>query len=224
MDAPYDLGGRSGYGPVPVGRGRAWSEHWEGLAYALGALVAQASGINNDALRHAMDTLDPELYRTSSPAGRWLAVAQRCAIEAGLVDAAELADRAARRAGGLSALDIDAYPEPVASRAPGPAPAHSKRDPPAGRRPRFAVGDRVRVDGRRSTGHTRLPGYLRGCRGEVVADRGFWVFPDRHAHGQGEAPTFVYAVRFAAGDIWPGAGTHHVHADLFEPYLEPTDA
>ncbi len=49
---------------------------------------------------------------------------------------------------------------------------------------------------------------------------GFWVFPDTHAVDGTEAPTWVYAVRFRAADLWPGAGTHHVCADLFEPYLE----
>lgn len=53
------------------------------------------------------------------------------------------------------------------------------------------------------------------------------MFPDSHAHGRGENPCWVYAVRFAASDLWPDADAdrgpveHQVHVDLFEPYLEP---
>jgi nitrile hydratase len=90
--------------------------------------------------------------------------------------------------------------------------------------PAFAPGDRVVVRDHRPEGHTRLPAYLRGRLGEVVLVNGFWVYPDSHAHGGAEAPTWVYAVRFAASDLWPGAGPHDVCADLFEPYLEATGA
>jgi nitrile hydratase len=46
-----------------------------------------------------------------------------------------------------------------------------------------------------------------------------FVFPDTHAHGRGDDPQYVYAVRFAAADLW-GSGDHTVSVDLFEPYLE----
>jgi nitrile hydratase len=46
------------------------------------------------------------------------------------------------------------------------------------------------------------------------------VFPDSNAHGWGEDPQYVYAVRFAARDLW-GDGDHFVHVDIFEPHLEP---
>ncbi len=88
---------------------------------------------------------------------------------------------------------------------------------------RFRVGERVRTRNLQPAGHTRLPGYARGKRGEVVLLQGAWVFPDTHAHERGEHPQHVYAVRFAGRELFgddadPGFS---VHLDLFEPYLEP---
>jgi nitrile hydratase len=89
--------------------------------------------------------------------------------------------------------------------------------------PRFGVGDAVRTRNLQPSGHTRLPGYARGKRGEVALVQGAWVFPDTNAHGAGERPQHVYSVGFAGrelfgGDAEPGLT---VHVDLFESYLEP---
>jgi len=91
------------------------------------------------------------------------------------------------------------------------------------RTPRFAAGDRVRTRQMHPAGHTRLPRYARGLRGAVALVHPPFVFPDTNAHGQGEEPQHVYAVRFAARELWgddaePGV---HVHVDCFESYLEP---
>jgi nitrile hydratase len=90
------------------------------------------------------------------------------------------------------------------------------------RAPRFSVGSAVRAADVHPTGHTRLPRYVRGRQGVVVRVHPAFIFPDTHAHGEGEQPQHVYAVRFAAEELWgEGAGTHNVTVDLFEPHLEP---
>ncbi len=91
--------------------------------------------------------------------------------------------------------------------------------------PRFAVGQRVRARREQVPGHTRLPGYARGRRGTIVRQQGGWVFPDTNAHGEGECPAHLYAVRFEGSELWgteaePGTA---VVVDLFEPYLEAVD-
>ena len=85
--------------------------------------------------------------------------------------------------------------------------------------PRFEVGDTVCARDLHPVGHTRLPRYVRGHRGVVTLVHPAFVFPDTNAHGNGENPQYVYAVRFAAADLW-GEGNHSVSVDLFEPYLE----
>ncbi len=224
VERPHDLGGRPGFGPVPVDADQPWSAYWQQLAYVLASMTARLAGVNGDALRQVMERLPAEDYARLSPAGRWLRVAERCAVDAGLVGALEVADRAQRRADRLAPLEGDAYPDPdPVSRFVRPVSAHNKRDPADCAAARFAVGDPVVVRRPRPDGHTRLPGYLSGRRGEVIALNGCWLYPDDHAQNGTETPTWVYAVRFRADDVWPGAGSHTVNADLFEPYLEAAD-
>ncbi len=83
---------------------------------------------------------------------------------------------------------------------------------------RFGVGARVRARAGDPDGHTRLPGYARGQQGEIVPENGLWPLPDEAVRGK-PRPEPVYAVRFAARDLW-GEGSHAVVVDLWESYLE----
>ncbi len=84
----------------------------------------------------------------------------------------------------------------------------------------FPLGTRVRVCSEDPDHHTRVPRYLRGHVGEIVGSGGEWPVPDDVARGR-PAPRAgtVYAVRFAAPELW-GTGEHTVTADLWECYLE----
>lgn len=88
--------------------------------------------------------------------------------------------------------------------------------------PRFRVGDRVLVRNLNPTTHTRLPGYIRGKRGTVEEDYGVFVFPDTHAHGQGEKPQHCYRVRFTARELWgpTAAERDTLQADVFDDYMD----
>jgi nitrile hydratase len=71
-------------------------------------------------------------------------------------------------------------------------------------------------------GHTRLPRYVRGHVGTITHVHGAHVFPDANAAGLGEAPQWLYTVRFAAPELW-GEGadpTVSVSVDACESYLE----
>jgi hypothetical protein len=94
---------------------------------------------------------------------------------------------------------------------------------PLAEAPRFVVGDAVITRNLHPPGHSRLPGYARAHRGTIAIVQGGWVLPDANAHGRGECPEYVYAVRFTGEELWgrdaePGTS---VHVDLFESYLEP---
>jgi nitrile hydratase subunit beta len=81
-------------------------------------------------------------------------------------------------------------------------------------------GTRVRVRTGDPDHHTRVPRYVRGHTGEVLAVLGRWTVPDDSARGL--APPRVetcYAVRFSASDLW-GSGDHTVTVDLWESYLD----
>jgi nitrile hydratase len=58
----------------------------------------------------------------------------------------------------------------------------------------------------------------------VQALHGAHVFPDTHAHGQGEQPQWLYTVVFDGTELWgeeAGAQRLLVSIDAWEPYLEP---
>lgn len=92
---------------------------------------------------------------------------------------------------------------------------------------RFVVGEEVRAVVANPTGHTRLPGYLRGRRGHVESVRPAHPVPDetvRAARRGAAAP--IYAVAFAMEELWgqdaePGA---ELVVELWEPYLQPATA
>ncbi len=89
--------------------------------------------------------------------------------------------------------------------------------------PRFVPGDRVVMRNINPPGHTRLPRYVRGKRGTIDRDHGVFVFPDSHAHGQGEKPQHVYSVRFAAAEVWgpEGDDNNSLYVDVWDDYMEP---
>jgi nitrile hydratase subunit beta len=84
----------------------------------------------------------------------------------------------------------------------------------------YPAGARVRARTGDPDHHTRIPRYVRGHTGEVVAVLGRWPLPDDRARGI--VPPRVetcYAVRFSAVDLW-GSGDHNVTVDLWESYLD----
>lgn len=82
----------------------------------------------------------------------------------------------------------------------------------------YPVGTRVRVRPGDPPGHTRVPGYVRGQVGEVVAVLADWPLPDASVQGY-DITQPCYAVRFTADDLF-GSGDHTVTVDLWESYLD----
>ncbi|HEX6451125.1 MAG TPA: SH3-like domain-containing protein [Trebonia sp.] len=87
----------------------------------------------------------------------------------------------------------------------------------------FRPGDQVRTSRTDPPYHTRLPRYARGATGTIVERQGCYPLPDRRARQLPAEPEPVYAVRFAARDLF-GDGDHTVTLDLWESYLRPAVA
>jgi nitrile hydratase len=83
----------------------------------------------------------------------------------------------------------------------------------------FSVGQRVRARVVDPEGHCRLPRYVRGHAGTIVADHGASVVADRQVAGEPGSPEPVWAVRFDAQELW-GASDHTVTIELWQSYLE----
>jgi nitrile hydratase subunit beta len=212
MNGAQDLGGMMGFGPVePEENEPVFHGEWERRAFALTVAMGATGAWNLDASRHARESLDPARYLSSTYYQIWLEGLARLLRDAGLVTPEELAPPAALKRV-LAAGDVD---RAMAAGAP------TDREPRAAAR--FRVGDIVRARNMHPFGHTRLPRYARGRTGEIARVNGAHVFPDSHAHGLGEDSQWLYTVRFTARELWgeDRNGADTVHADLWEPYLEP---
>jgi hypothetical protein len=199
MDGMHDLGGKQGFGkiahpPTPH------DESWEPLVRALWTLGVRKGLYNMDEYRHAIERMAPVHYLSAPYFERTLTAVATLLVEKGVVTAEALA----AKAGGAFPLS-----RPIG---PGrdPAPAQS-----------FAIGEHVRVKNEFTSGHTRMPGYIRGKTGVVVAITPSYPFPDAAGHGMAETWEPTYDVGFRSEELWPDSSDPAlVHVGVFQSYLE----
>ncbi len=213
-----DLGGLDVPGTiVPEPESERFHADWEPRALALTLAMGATGSWNIDISRSARETLPH--YARLSYYQIWLAALEKLMAERGLLLPDEIeAGRAlhipppVKRV--LKAADV---PQALAKGSPTERPATQ----PA----RFAVGQQVRTRAGHADHHTRLPGYARGKRGTIERVHGMHVFADANAQGLGEAPQWLYTLRFDGEELWgeaaqPGLA---VSVDAWESYLEPIE-
>jgi nitrile hydratase len=202
MDGMHDLGGKQGFGRVRYSlRAQTFHEPWEKRVNALYSLAVKLGIFNMDEYRHAIERMEPRHYLSASYYERSLTSLATLCVEKGIVTREELERRAEGR-----------FPLSSAS-APGRTNADARQT--------FKSGDRVRVRSDYVPGHVRMPGYIRGKTGIVVAESPAYPFPDAHAHGIEAADEPTYDVRFNAEELWPNsADPAFVHVGVFQSYLE----
>ena len=158
MDGMHDLGGKQGFGPVRHSReAQVFHDEWEKRANALLALAVKSGFLNMDEYRHAIERMEPRHYLSAGYYERSLTGLLTLLVEKGVIPREELE----RVAGGTIPLSRPS--------APG--------RPNAAARERFAKGDRVRVKEDFIPGHIRMPAYIRGKTGVVVAESPGLSFP-----------------------------------------------
>ena len=214
MNGAHDCGGMMGFGRVVAEENEpVFHAPWEARMFALMSAVGDVGGWTIDEDRAACEAMEPGHYITSSYYEHWLSGLERLLQKHGLATAAEISSSAAT----APAKSVT----PTAAEAVWPAvTAPGSYERKIAVQPLFRAGDRVRTRHLNPTHHTRLPRYLRGHAGEIVACHGAHVFPDSNARGLGEDPRFLYTVRFRAAEVWGNGAPDLIHADLWEPYLE----
>jgi len=82
----HDMGGQTGFGPVPVGEDGepAFAADWEARVYALAAVLRRRGLFNSDELRDAIERLPPAEYLAASYYERWLAAIEALADRKGV--------------------------------------------------------------------------------------------------------------------------------------------
>ncbi len=230
MSRVHDMGGRFGDGPVtpdaedePI-----FATDWHGRALAVTLACGALGQWNLDMSRHERERLSPKDYMRFSYYEKWMAGLADLLVETGVLDVADLSS-----ADAAGAAQADGS-HPLASRAMAAAavPGVLARGGPSARDSdvvaHFEPGQAVRTRPRSESdlvagGHTRLPNYAAGAVGRVLRLQGAHVLPDSNAHGLGEAAEPLYAVVFAASELWqaPEHPRDEVVLDLWQSYLEP---
>jgi nitrile hydratase beta subunit len=210
MNGIHDMGGMDGFGPVvsepnePV-----FHAAWERRMFALALAVPFAVSYGDDHFRREIERLPPADYLRAGYYEKWLRAMHTLLAERGV-----LPGGAAARAPTQPPLAAAGVEEAIAAGA-------TTRQPDEGLMARFLAGDGVIARNIHPAGHTRLPRYVRGRPGVVVADRGVFGFPDSNAAGEGLRPQHVYTVAFDARALWGDDTTaDSVCVDLWEDYLE----
>lgn len=228
-----DIGGHDLPDALPDRHRAAQSFHhdWERHFYALWFAIVSYSRNSGDTrllrpgpgVRWAMEQTDPALYMAQSYYERFLYPIERAAVASGLTSWDDLEARRTR------AFDAPLRRLPDTS---DDAPTgeqmqdQMRRNMPGSRPPmpaRFAPGDPVLAAGTGLPGHTRLPGYIAGHTGRILALRGFFPQNDTLAMTGEIRPEPLYTVAFSATELW-GRGADprdSVTCEAWESYLRP---
>ncbi len=84
MDGIHDLGGRHGFGGSLAQREEeGFHADWERRVFAMIALVMARGCFSIDAMRHAIERLDPAAYLCDGYYGRWLGALEKLVAECG---------------------------------------------------------------------------------------------------------------------------------------------
>lgn len=204
MNNVHDLGGMMGFGPViPEENEPNFHADWERRTFALTMGGTGAFG-SIDTFRHAIERMGAVNYLKTTYYEHWLAALEILSKELDFENAEK----------GNEPITPDVIDQVVKAGIP------SHRD--EGGKASYAVGDKVRAKNMHPSGHTRLPRYARGRVGTIEILHGNHVFPDTIAHGKGEDPQPLYAVRFTAQELWgdDAPGKDSLCVDLWESYLE----
>lgn len=220
MDGIHDLGGMHGFGPVAIKKeDYIFKADWQRRAFALAEALGGTVPHSADQHRQEVERMPAVDYLRLDYFEKWLVATEALLMQAGLVNAEELRT-------GRKQFDVDLVrhqrvgPEELIAAVKSGAQLRFSEDTRAAR---FSVGERIRVRKDSPSGHTRMPRYLRGRAGEIVADQGVFQFADAMAAGRGPEPQHCYTVAFTAHEVWGrnAEGDDMIYADLWEDYLEP---
>jgi nitrile hydratase len=222
MNSIHDMGGMHGMGPIQVREDeRPFHAEWEGRAWGLIRAAGSWGPARRRSFRYEHEILPPAEYLQMQYYERFIRVLVDRLLAAKLLTQAELesgrADPAAPK------FTPPLTPAMVTAQL---AQRRSLRREDARIQPGYKVGQPVRARNLHPVGHTRLPRYIRGHHGTIVADHGVFDFQDTDAEGYTlpNRPQHVYTVAFTARELWGDTANARdtVHAELWEEYLERT--
>jgi nitrile hydratase len=177
----------------------AFKEPWHPLALVFSGLGVRSGYYKLDAVRHAVERLDPRLYLTMNYYERLITANATLLVERGILKREEL-DNAL------------GSPYPLATAIASGQEAVSQSP--------FEVGELVRVCEESHAGHTRIPRYIRGAVGRVIKANPAFDFPGMAGHGNDVIKEATYLVEFNSMELWPDCVEEaKVVVDVWQTYL-----
>lgn len=219
MNSIHDLGGMSGFGPLPFEDNEpVFHDDWERRTFGVHILTLITGFYTADETRHSMERIPALRWLQGSYYEHWLDGTATLLIEKGIVTAEEL------RTGKAT----DELPDWVARLSPVEAKDvasivssnHNKHGQIA-HPPLFKAGDRVRTKNMHPKTHTRLPRYIRGHIGTIHEYRGPFFYADERNINNPDVACHTYTVRFEGKELWgESAGPKDaVYIEMYETYL-----
>ena len=191
---------------------------WEKDVFAITLALGFSSLWNLDRSRYARESLEPQDYLQFGYFEKWLAGLINLLGENGIIKDGKESEGNFKKS---SFRVLEAKNVKKLLHIGGP----TKRDSTTAKK--FNLGETVSVrtnnsDTKVEKGHTRLPEYVKGRSGKVIAYHGSHVLPDANAHFLGESPEALYSVEFKSQDLWDKFENieDSVVVDLWESYLE----
>jgi nitrile hydratase beta subunit len=217
MDGTHDLGGKEGFGPIPIDLDETpFHYDWESRMWAIARSGARGPGITIDWFRHGLECMVPSDYLSYRYFQKWCANYFMLLIDNGTFTPEEVkTGHTDRRGDRVPARTLEDVLQ--ANRA-----SQISFEVEVTTAPRFSVGHSVVTQRRRLSGHTRLPMYARGARGEIIAHHGAHLLPDKGARDVHEGE-HLYTVCFPSQALWgeDANSRDSVALDLWENYLVP---
>ena len=219
MSKAHDMGGRLDPRRIDITSSNIkFKADWEKDVFAI-TLALGFSGLwNLDRSRYARESLEPQDYLQFGYFEKWLAGLINLLGENGIIKDGKESEGNFKKS---SFRVLEAKNVKKLLHMGGP----TKRD--SATEKKFNLGETVSVrtnngNTKVEKGHTRLPDYVKGRSGKVIAYHGSHVLPDANAHFLGESPEALYSVEFKSQDLWDKF--EHIEdsvvVDLWESYLE----
>lgn len=223
MTKVHDMGGTSCSETLPTENDHVFEKEWHKRTLALTLAVGALGKWNLDRSRYFRESLPAEDYQRFTYYEKWLAALVNLLVDSGLFHQSELAE--------LKSLNTSKHEKSVSSQTireiisqgdPSVCETNTSYQP-------YEVGQLVKTKHPPSNrfmkdGHTRLPAYSSGFKGEIVLFHGFHRLPDSNAHYLGENPEPLYTVSFKAKTLWGPSiefPDDEINLDLWHNYLEP---
>ena len=214
MEGTHDLGGKQGFGPIPIETGDAPFEFdWEWRMWGI-AREGVAHGITIDWFRHGLERMVPADYLTYRYFQKWCANYFMLLIDGGAITIDEAVKGHAETR--TNAAPVKTLDDVMAANAGANFSFEMESTMPSP----FAVGDTVVTKRKMSADHTRLPAYARNATGTIINHHGTHPLPDKGALGLHEGE-HLYTVSFTASELWGDDSNPRdtVTLELWESYF-----